>query len=86
MPIPEDYYAEMTMEKFVEFMMDNHEQSAMINWEIPIRICKSAAGYYIGQLDADWSPMTRLSNEYWSTEEAATEALDNFWFSARTHL
>ena len=76
---------DITMADFVEFMIYNHEQSKYINWEIPIVVCMSGAGYYIGQLE-DGVPYTRLSNEYWGSREEAQAALDNFQFTARTYL
>ncbi|HIA02598.1 MAG TPA: hypothetical protein EYN66_11920 [Myxococcales bacterium] len=41
----------------------------------PIRVCSSAAGYYIGQLTRDGAPYSRLSDTYYRTRENANEAL-----------
>lgn len=79
------YNEGMTMALFLEFMIYNHEQSSYINWEIPVVVCMSNAGYYIGQMD-DGVPYTRLSREYWPTREEAQAALDDFQFVARTNL
>lgn len=84
--IPEYHKPPMTMAKLIEFFMYNHEASKYINWENPIVVCVSGAGYYIGQMEPDGSPSTRLSVEYWRTYEEAQDALDNFQFCAKTWL
>ncbi|OGR97776.1 MAG: hypothetical protein A2V88_09195 [Elusimicrobia bacterium RBG_16_66_12] len=42
---------------------------------IGLRVCKSAAGYYIGQLSEDGGPLARFSVEYWGSQEQAEDAL-----------
>lgn len=43
--------------------------------ELPIAVCHSPAGYYLGCVD-DEGPVARDSMEYWPTEEEAQEALE----------
>ncbi len=40
-----------------------------------IQVCKSGAGYYIGQLDRDGFPYSRLSDRYYPTREDASLAM-----------
>lgn len=47
--------------------------------KIPLKICKSSNGFYIGTLD-EGLPFTRESVEYWKTKEEAEQALaSNNW-------
>ena len=41
-----------------------------------LRVCKSAAGYYIGVSLPEEGPICRASMEYWRTREAAEKALE----------
>jgi hypothetical protein len=41
----------------------------------PLRVCRSAAGYYLGATTTDGEPLSRDSAEYWATEEEARVAL-----------
>jgi len=50
----------------------------------PLRVCHSAAGYYIGYLDTDGSPYSRESVGYYGTSEAAQSALDSDTWQRRT--
>ena len=50
---------------------------------LPLRVLKSAAGYYIGTAD-DEGPVSRESLEYFSTESRAQNALDSGEFTQRT--
>ena len=43
--------------------------------EIPNRVLRSAAGYYIGTFDPEDGPISRESAEYWPTKQAAEAAL-----------
>ena len=56
--------------------------------EAPLAVCKSAAGYYLGcvateelcekypeKLEFPGEPLSRDSQEYWSTEQEAIDAL-----------
>lgn len=42
---------------------------------LPLTVLKSAAGFYIGTEDDD-GPVSRESEEYWPTKEAAEKALE----------
>ena len=42
---------------------------------LPLQICKSAAGFYLGTTDADGAPFSRESVEYWPRREQADRAL-----------
>ena len=46
--------------------------------DLPIQVCSSAAGYYIGQLEPCGAPYSRLSG-YFRTHELADDALKNGW-------
>lgn len=53
-----------------------------------LKVCHSAAGYYIGKLywDGDWgcwAPWTRDSEEHWPTADEAQRALDTKTFTQR---
>ena len=48
------------------------------SWAHPslrVKVCSSAAGYYIGQLNKDGSPYARLSECYYRLKDQAQEAL-----------
>jgi len=53
--------------------------------ERQLEVMQSRAGYYIGTSCDDGGPNTRDSVEYFPTEEAAQEALDNNTFTPRLH-
>lgn len=42
---------------------------------LPVRVYKSAAGYYLGTRGDDGAPISRESAEYFATEGIASEAL-----------
>lgn len=42
---------------------------------LPVQVCRSAAGYYIGQLSKDGSPYSRLSAHYYQLSANAHEDL-----------
>jgi hypothetical protein len=46
--------------------------------DLPVQVCMSAAGYYIGQLEPCGAPFSRLSG-YFKTRAEAEKALDNGW-------
>lgn len=52
----------------------------------PIKVLKSAAGYYIGTTDDEGMPNCRLSIDYYNTEKEAQEALDSRSYMERTGL
>jgi hypothetical protein len=47
--------------------------------ELPIQVCMSAAGYYIGQLEPCGCPYSRLSDCYYKTRQEAEKALEQGW-------
>ena len=49
----------------------------------PVIVCRSAAGYYIGQLDENGAPYSRLSTDYYYTREEAETYLTKGWFGGR---
>jgi hypothetical protein len=52
---------------------------------LPMEVCHSAAGYYIGQWCEIDGPYSRLSQEYYSTFAKAKHALDEGNFTMRQH-
>lgn len=46
-----------------------------IGQRLPLQVCRSAAGFYVGTLDPEGLPVSRESVEYWRKPEAAAEAL-----------
>ena len=46
--------------------------------ELPVQVCMSAAGYYIGQLEPCGAPFSRLSGYYKKREDAERE-LKSCW-------
>lgn len=56
------------------------------NTRIPLEICRSNAGYYIGRMDTeDGTPYARDSEEYFRTFEAAEAAINEGLFTLRRH-
>lgn len=51
----------------------------------PIEVLMSGAGYYLGTLDEDGSPYSRVSDRYWRTGDEAQLALDNENFPVKPH-
>jgi hypothetical protein len=45
-----------------------------IGQRLPLQVCRSAAGFYVGTLDAEGLPVSRESVEYWRRSEAAADA------------
>jgi uroporphyrinogen-III decarboxylase len=43
---------------------------------LPIQVCLSGAGFYIGQWCNNCGPINRLSVDYYGTREEAQKALD----------
>ncbi len=52
---------------------------------IPVQVCKSAGGYYIGRLNTEGDPYARDSVEYFSTALEAHEALITDDWTLREH-
>jgi len=46
--------------------------------DLPIQVCMSAAGYYIGQLEPCGAPFSRLSG-YFKTRKEAEKELQHGW-------
>jgi hypothetical protein len=46
------------------------------NVELPLRVLKSQSGYYIGTHSDEDGPMSRESEEYFPTQQAAQVALE----------
>lgn len=44
---------------------------------IPLKVLKSARGFYIGTCDEHQGPLSRESNEYWTCENDASHALES---------
>ena len=44
--------------------------------ELPLKVLKSAAGFYLGTYDEE-GPYSRESEEYWRTEKEALAALNH---------
>jgi hypothetical protein len=47
----------------------------VFNLDLPVQVCHSAAGFYIGTMHPDDGPFSRESNEYFPTKQLAEEAL-----------
>jgi hypothetical protein len=45
------------------------------NQELPLQVCPSAAGFYLGTLTPKGEPYSRESVQYWPTRGAAERAL-----------
>lgn len=52
---------------------------------LPIRVCKSPAGYFIGTIAECGLPFSRESAEYFSTRARADDAFDSGDWTQRTH-
>ena len=50
-----------------------------------LRVCGSAAGFYLGTLEEDGSPYSRESEEYWPTRPEAESALEQGKWTQRPH-
>lgn len=53
--------------------------------DLPVVVLHSAAGYYVGQWCQNDGPYSRLSEEYYSTQQLAELALKNNTFTMRQH-
>ncbi|UXS01895.1 hypothetical protein [Agrobacterium tumefaciens] len=51
---------------------------------LPLRVLRSAAGYYIGTTDEE-GPVSRESIEYFPSSETAATALENGEWQQRSH-
>jgi hypothetical protein len=52
---------------------------------LPLTVCQSAAGWYIGTFDPQQGPVSRESVEYWPTEAAARYAMQNDLWTQRVY-
>lgn len=52
---------------------------------LPLTICTSANGHYIGTLDDDGMPYSRESLEYWATHQEAMSAFKTENWTQREH-
>jgi hypothetical protein len=55
---------------------------AALGKALPLQVCFSRAGYYVGTLD-EQGPVSRESVEYWPTQTAADEALSSGCWTQR---
>ena len=61
----------------MEFNLDTHAFLAFTHLGeiLPLQVCESAAGFYIGALTTDGEPVSRESREYFPTRQLAEKAL-----------
>lgn len=59
--------------------------SAAAGQALPLQVCFSRAGYYLGTQD-ELGPVSRESIEYWPTRTAADEALSTGHWTQRLTL
>lgn len=50
---------------------------------LPLQVCRSAAGFFIGTLTAEGEPCSRESREYWRDRVKAEAALKNSAWTQR---
>ncbi len=58
------------------------------NWckkELPLQVCSSRAGFYIGTIDDQCGPCSRESAEYFGTRAQAENALASGNWTQRSH-
>lgn len=48
---------------------------AYCKMRLPLQVCRSGAGFYIGTCSETEGPISRESNEHWETEAGAEDAL-----------
>lgn len=53
--------------------------------QLPLKVCHSAAGYYIGWFCPNCGPYGRDSVEYYRTHEVATRAMTTETYTRRDH-
>ncbi len=59
--------------------------AAQFGYALPLRVLSSNAGFYIGTANHS-GPITRESQEYFPSEEAALKALETSGWTQRTHV
>lgn len=52
---------------------------------LPLMVCRSSAGYYIGTMSNELGPVSRESVEYYPTWKEANNALRDNTFTQRYH-
>ena len=52
---------------------------------LPLQVCRSAAGYYIGTIDVEQGPTSRESVQYFQTNQEARDALVTGQWQQRFH-
>jgi hypothetical protein len=53
--------------------------------DIPVKVLRSAAGYYIGTFDNSEGPISRESVEYYPTYDATEQAMVDGTWTQRRH-
>jgi hypothetical protein len=61
----------------LEGELDIYEKCPDCGIKLPIKVCMSGAGYYIGQYCGSCGPINRLSLNYFPTAESAQRELDS---------
>jgi hypothetical protein len=51
--------------------------------QLPVQVCRSASGFYIGTREENGEPVSRESKEYWPTRQEAERALTSRIWSQR---
>ncbi len=59
--------------------------AATIGKHLPLEICQSRAGFYVGTKDVDGLPVSRESVEYWPRREQAEGALRGGTFTQKRY-
>jgi hypothetical protein len=71
-------------------MTDSQQQFGLlaqaIGYRLPLEVCKSAAGFYVGTRDTDGLPCSRESVEYWPQRKQAECALHGRTFTQKCQL
>ena len=52
---------------------------------LPLKVCRSAADYYVGRFCDNCGPYSRESEEYYATEKEAQAAINNDDYTPRSH-
>lgn len=68
-------------------MKDAAEQFGLlalsIGQRLPLQVCRSQAGFYLGTLDAEGLPVSRESVQYWRKAELASQAMQRGLWTQR---
>jgi len=71
----------MYSEKPVRYGQLSHQ----FGYRLPLRVLSSPAGFYLGTANEE-GPVSRESVEYFTTNEAAEQALDSGRWTQRNHV